>query len=62
MDIVDIILLVVLTFGAAIPVTQAMITNASLTGTNAIVAGITVTSLIIVVVVKVLSSARKRTN
>lgn len=51
--IIAIVLGVVLIFGAAVPVATDMISSAGLTGTNATVAGVVVTLLIIVPVVLV---------
>ena len=49
--IIAIVLAVVLIFGAAVPITNDMVSAASLTGTNATVAGVVVTLLIIVPIV-----------
>jgi len=51
--IIGIVLSVILIFGAAVPIAQQMVSAAGLTGTNATVAGVVVTLLIIVPVVLV---------
>lgn len=51
--IVAIVLAIILIFAAAIPIAQNMVSNAGLTGTNLVLAGVVVTLLILVPIVLV---------